>query len=254
MGNQLSTCFGCCPQDNNEEEEAYNETSPLLRDSINNGGASGHGGGYAHNARGHDDYAPSSFRDPAVHRGSYQQYRNGGAGSSYRNYQDQEPVNEEPSVLTNILDEGAEAIIDCTATAITKSLESQAGDHEVVGYVGNNSETAGDDEKELTSRAELYGKRLSSVAAALAQKHLAGPTRAEEGLADLGGQGERALGQAPEDILSETDQVLATEVASRVQETLVDYRVQTNSDLVVPFEENGNAASGGSGNRHHVNS
>ena len=233
MGNQLSTCFGCCPQENNEDNgDAYDETSPLL------GGGNGASNGLNYNRGGQGqgglsaDLA-SSNHDSAIHPGSYRQGRSSGADTrNGGSYAGNEVVGSycpnKPTVLSDILEDGADTIIDCTEAG------KDAGTSHVASLAGNAHNAAN-----VQAKSVAYGKRLSAVASALAQKHLANPYKpmngGNGGLVDLGSDGDRALSQAPDDILSETDQVLANEVASRAHETVADFRVEPNSEIVVPF-------------------
>lgn len=225
MGNALTACLGyCCPpQDSSDESANYDETSPLLRGEAGHAPLPAHMNGGTPGGRIGDEPAPPPG-------GSY---HNNGAGSSHafgsqagegHAHAIAPPLSAEQARLAEIFSQTAHQIMDCTEAAHVSRKEVKMG-----GGRGVASNEEG--QRELAARAVEYGQRLSTVASNLARKHLSVPPT-ELALAE---SGESALGESPEAILTDADQVLMNEVASRAQESLHELKVPGTSAVVVAF-------------------
>jgi hypothetical protein len=165
--------------------------------------------------------------------------------------------NAEQAALEEILQESANQIIDCTAsfgpenTAGTASgkinTRMSHGNMNGAGTSALNTSTssthssaAGVDSSEMIERASEYSKRLSAVASALVHKHLRRDdlrsSLADAAAAGGAGHAHQLQQQPAEDVLSDSDHFLVSEVASRAMEAVADVpSVQAAPDIVVAF-------------------
>ncbi len=210
----------CCPESEDgslgtSSSDAYehggtSDVAPLLGE-----GSSSFGDGFT-------GEGPGTLGDPTARDGSLKQSFPGGTPAGGRfgpsSGTNSAAVAKEPSKVQQqfdeILHEAGRQVIDCG------------------GGCGINS-TA--NSRDPGKRSAVYGKRLSSVAAMLASKHLRDGGGC--GLWDAGGghRAERMSRQPGELVLTEGDHLLVTEVAMHSSRVAVESTVRAHRDLIVPF-------------------
>jgi len=272
MGNQLTTCCGLCPRDEggdssyedteesscghcgesggqggNDDGVFGDDTSPLIRDGsgiARNAGAVGsehlHGSSYARGQSysnkevdplllGVDHFAPSHDPD---------------------NAHQQQQDDEQQRVLSHLVHGFAGEIVDCsgpdgvtTAVAnVTVSSTNSSNDRSSNASGGNGTSGGGVavlDAAEAGERAVDYGKNLSRAAADLTKRHLDSlGFKGTRGMEDVSiPQVEAYLNQRAEGVLTDADQVLVTEVASRAGEVMARAGPinVAESEIAVPY-------------------
>lgn len=229
MGNYICCCCpesetvpGTDPNSSDPYGHFASENTPLLQDHANHRRSTSNSFSAASPANHPNDpgtsFSPSQFmgvQSPKQNLVNFQHQNNAGP-----------PVNPEQQLLSQIVTDSANQIIDYTMSTAPPGRNANVSTNNVMGVA--------DDPSEIHARSTHYTKRLTSVASALMKKHL---TNDENGFPESNQAADEINNEvvASEDMLSEANGVLVTEVSARAEEELTTNRIEIPDDLIVRF-------------------
>jgi len=264
MGNQLTTCCGLCPRENEADDDdsgsfdgcghcgesdghgSHNQgllgddTSPLIRDGS---GIARNGPGGSELGTSYGNQHSSYSKDPLDHF----------APSHDPDNTQQQEDDEQQRVLRHLVHGFAGEIVDCSgpdgvvAAVANVSMHSSDRSSNASGGSGTSGGGGGGgvavlEAPEAAERASDYGKKLSRKATELSKRHFDsdGLKGANKGMEDVSiPHIEAYLNQRAEGVLTDADQVLVTEVASRASDVMTRAGPinVAESEIAVPYGE-----------------